>query len=82
MTKKEEMLEKLLQKPKGMRFDEIKRILENEGFKNVRTRGSHFIFKNNDTGKRIIIPSHNNTVKKYYLEEIIKILNLEDKNEK
>lgn len=61
-----------------MRFDEITQILGNAGFKNVRTRGSHFVFKNSETGKRVIIPIHDNTVKKCYLEEIIKILGLED----
>ena len=78
MTKQLKLIEKLLQKPKGMRFDEIKSILENAGFKNVRSRGSHFVFKNSESGKRVIIPIHDNTVKKCYLEEIIKILGLED----
>lgn len=78
MTKKEKLIEKLLQTPKGMRFDEIAQILENAGFKNVRSRGSHFVFKNSESGKRVVIPTHDNTVKKCYLEEIIRILGLED----
>ena len=78
MGTKEKLIEKLLRKPNDMRFDEIKNVLENEGFKNARTRGSHFAFKNAKNGKRIIIPTHNNIVKKCYIEEIIKILELED----
>ncbi len=78
MGTNEKLIEKLLRKPNDMQFDEIKKLLENEGFKNVRTKGSHFAFKNSETGKRIIIPTHNNIVKKCYIEEIIKILNLED----
>lgn len=78
MTKQDKLIEKLLIKPKGMRFDEIKTVLENSGFRNVRSRGSHFVFKNSENGKRVIIPIHNNTVKKCYLEEIIEILGLED----
>jgi len=78
VTKQTKLIEKLLLKPIGMRFDEIKSILENAGFKNVRSRGSHFVFKNRETGKRVIIPTHDNTVKKCYLEEIIEILGLED----
>jgi predicted RNA binding protein YcfA (HicA-like mRNA interferase family) len=78
MGKQDKLIEKLLKKPPEMRFDEIRKILENAGFKNVRTRGSHFIFKNSDNRKKISIPTHNNRVKKCYLEEIIEILNLED----
>jgi predicted RNA binding protein YcfA (HicA-like mRNA interferase family) len=77
MVKQDQLIEKLLKKPPDMRFDEVKRILENSGFKNVRTRGSHFIFKNSDTRKKVCIPTHNNRVKKCYLEDIIEILNLE-----
>ena len=77
MVKQDKLIEKLLKKPPDMRFDEVKRILENSGFKSVRTRGSHFIFKNSDTRKKVCIPTHNNRVKKCYLEDIIEILNLE-----
>ena len=78
MGKQEKLFKELLNKPPEMRFAEIKKILENLGFKNVRTRGSHFVFKNSANGKKISIPTHNHRVKKCYLEEIIEILNLED----
>ena len=78
MAKRNKLIEELLKKPPEMRFAEIKKILEHSGFKNVRTRGSHFVFKNSANGKKIIIPTHNHRVKKCYLEEIIEILNLED----
>ena len=78
MGKKDKLIDKLLKKPPEMRFDEIKKILENAGYKNVRAKGSHFIFKNSDDGKKVIIPTHNNRVKKCYLEEMIELLNLEN----
>ena len=75
MTKIEKLKAKLLRKPSDMRFEEIKTLLKNHGFENVRTKGSHFFFTDN---KNVIsIPVHNNTVKKIYLEKLIKILKLE-----
>ena len=75
MTKIEKLKEKLFQKPRDMRFDELRTILKHHGFENVRTKGSHFFFTDN---KNVIsIPVHNNAVKKVYLEKIIKILELE-----
>jgi predicted RNA binding protein YcfA (HicA-like mRNA interferase family) len=76
MTKLDKLKEKLLRRPTDMRFEEVKTILRNHGFENVRTKGSHFFFTNNIDV--ISIPVHNNTVKKAYLENIIEILNLED----
>lgn len=75
MTKLEKLKEKILRKPKDMRFNDVRTLLENHGFENVRTKGSHFLFTDNK--KLISIPTHNNTVKKIYLEKIIKILDLE-----
>ncbi|MCK4762835.1 MAG: type II toxin-antitoxin system HicA family toxin [Candidatus Aminicenantes bacterium] len=75
MTKFEKLTAKLLRKPQDMRLDEVRTILKKYGFENVRTKGSHFFFT--DDKNVISIPVHNNTVKKIYLEKIIKILGLE-----
>jgi predicted RNA binding protein YcfA (HicA-like mRNA interferase family) len=75
MTKLDKLQERLLRRPVDMRFDEVKTILINQGFENVRTRGSHFIFT--DNRNVISIPVHNHAVKKIYLEKIIEILKLE-----
>jgi predicted RNA binding protein YcfA (HicA-like mRNA interferase family) len=75
MTKSEKLKEKLLRRPWDMRYEEVRMLLKHYGFENVRTKGSHFLFTD---GKHVIsIPVHNNTVKKIYLEKIIKILKLE-----
>lgn len=76
MTKLDKLKEKLLKRPVDMRFEEVKTILRNHGFENVRTKGSHFFFT--DNRNVISIPVHHNTVKKTYLEKIIEILKLED----
>ena len=76
MTKIEKLEAKILRRPRDMRFSEVITLLQNSGFENIRTKGSHFMFSN---GESIIsIPVHNNNVKKIYLENILKLLNLED----
>lgn len=79
MTKINKLKEKLRQAPPDMRFNEVRTLLKHLGFENTRTKGSHFFFT--DGEKRLIIPVHNNVVKKVYLEEIIKILNMEGQDE-
>jgi predicted RNA binding protein YcfA (HicA-like mRNA interferase family) len=76
MTKIDKLKEKLFRLPPDMTFEEVRTILKNCGFQNTRTKGSHFFFT--DNVKRIIIPVHNNKVKKAYLEEIIRILGMEE----
>ncbi|MCK4761428.1 MAG: type II toxin-antitoxin system HicA family toxin [Candidatus Aminicenantes bacterium] len=76
MTKIDKLKEKFLRKPRDIKFSEVRTLLEHSGFKNTRTKGSHFFFT--DGVKRIVIPSHNNKVKKVYIEEIIKILDMEE----
>ena len=76
MTKIDKLKDKLLRKPQDIRFNEVRTLLEHLGFKNIRTKGSHFFFT--DGVKRVVIPAHNNQVKRVYIEEIIKILDMEE----
>ena len=76
MTKIDKLKDKLLRKPQDIKFNEVRTLLEHLGFKNTRTKGSHFFFT--DGVKRVVIPTHNNQVKRVYIEEIIKILDMEE----
>ena len=49
----------------------VKNILEDNGYKLISIRGSHFRFRKH---KSIVIPVHNNKVKCVYVKEIIKII--------
>lgn len=64
--------------PSEMGVEDVKMILEFEGWQLDRINGSHFIFKND--GGTVTLPIHHSVVKKEYLKnEIIKKLNLEEK---
>ena len=78
MSKKEELIERLLRKPVDMRFEEVAVILEHYGFTldKKNQKGSHFVYFKGD--KLITIPVHNHMVKRTYLQMIIEMLDLEE----
>lgn len=76
MSKREKLIKRLLQKPSDMRFAEIDLILKYFGFSHTGTKGSHFIYERG--GESISIVKHGKNIKKYTLEELIELLNLED----
>jgi predicted RNA binding protein YcfA (HicA-like mRNA interferase family) len=45
MTKREKRLQKLRQNPNNVSFDELRQVLEAEGFVLDHARGSHYIFR-------------------------------------
>jgi predicted RNA binding protein YcfA (HicA-like mRNA interferase family) len=45
MTKREKRLQKLRQNPKDVSFDELRQVLESEGFYLDHTSGSHHVFR-------------------------------------
>lgn len=70
------ILEKLFRKPTAMRIHEIITLLSHLNYSLDRIRGSHFIFTK--PGKSdIVIPSHQNKVKRVYLKELKDTLILE-----
>ncbi len=66
------MLE-LLKAPKVIRFEEMKTILHNSGYRLAHSKGSHFKFKKPHT-LPIIIAVHNNKVAKIYVKKTVKLL--------
>jgi predicted RNA binding protein YcfA (HicA-like mRNA interferase family) len=60
---------------KESRFIEIKTILNSVGYELERVRGSHHIFKHKN-GDVIVFPVHGNLIKRCYIKEIIKKINL------
>jgi len=78
MSKLEKLIKKLLLRPPDMRFDDIRSILEAFGYQEMRAKGSHHSFEN-EQGEVITIPKKGgHKVKKTYIEQVIKLLNLED----
>lgn len=78
MSKLDKLIKKLLLRPPEARFEDIRYVLEAFGYQEVRSKGSHHAFEN-DTGDVIIIPKKGGKkVKRTYIEEVIRLLNLDN----
>jgi predicted RNA binding protein YcfA (HicA-like mRNA interferase family) len=66
------LIERLRNNPKGATFDDIRRLLLQEGFDLDRVAGSHHIFKR--LGVTFVIPVHNNRVKSVYVKRVFELI--------
>lgn len=66
------LLERLKNNPQGATFDDIRRLLSQEGFELDRVTGSHHIFKR--PGITFVIPVHRNRVKSVYVKRVIELI--------
>ena len=70
------LIKKFLSKPPEVRFDEVSYLLKFFGYQEIRLRGSHHAFEN-EQGEVIIIPKKGGKkVNRTYIEAIIKLLKL------
>ncbi|MFW6358934.1 MAG: type II toxin-antitoxin system HicA family toxin [Chroococcales cyanobacterium] len=77
MSKLEKLIQKFLLRPPEARFEDVRYVLEAFGYEEIRSKGSHHAF-GNEAGEVIIIPKKGGKkVNRTYLEEVIKLLNLE-----
>jgi predicted RNA binding protein YcfA (HicA-like mRNA interferase family) len=77
MGKLSKIIRKFLTHPPEVRFEEVEYLLREFGYVEIRSRGSHHTFENAD-GDVIVIPKKaGKMVKRTYLEQLIKLLNLE-----
>jgi predicted RNA binding protein YcfA (HicA-like mRNA interferase family) len=58
--------------PKSATFDDVRRLLLQEGFILDRVTGSHHVFKR--AGTIFVIPVHANRVKSIYVKRVIKLV--------
>ncbi len=72
MSKRAKLLERVLNNPANVRFQEIRKLLELSGYAFVRTTGDHYIFKK--PGYRPISVPYTQPVKSYIVREVIKIV--------
>ena len=78
----EKIIEKMLSKPKELNFNDVKRVLEYEGWKIRKTTAtSHIVFKKEGVEKIITLSLHssNSKIKATYIRQIVQILELEEK---
>ena len=70
--RKQKVLDRLTNNPKGATFADVRALLVHEGFHLERVTGSHHIFKRADV--RFVIPVHGNRVKSVYVKRIIALI--------
>lgn len=70
--RKLKLLNRLINNPKGVTFDDLRALLLLEGFNLERITGSHHIFKRGEI--RFVIPVHKNRVKSAYVRRVIALI--------
>ncbi len=73
MTSHEKRIRKLINNPQDVSIQELQTVLANFGWSLIRTKGSHFIFKDLN-GRIYSVPVHNSKIKSHYIKDILKIL--------
>lgn len=78
MAKRDKLVQKMLQTPTEMRFEEVERVLSSYGFFTTTKGTSHRVYKDGK-GKRLTLAiKHGQVVKREYLKAIISVLELEE----
>lgn len=78
MSQLKKLVRSFLSSPSEASFEDVKRLLEAFDFQEVRSSGSHVMFRHKD-GRMQSVPKQNGRkVKKVYIKQIVKLLNLED----
>ncbi len=54
MSKKEKLLKLMLNNPKNVNFEDLKKLLENNGFISDNTGGSHWVFRKDGFETQVI----------------------------
>lgn len=71
MARVDKLIEKMRNRPNGIRFDEVEKVLRHHGYILVRSKGtSHYHFRN-DAGNVITIPKEN-PVKAVYVKDVLR----------
>jgi predicted RNA binding protein YcfA (HicA-like mRNA interferase family) len=64
------LLAKMKNQPNGMRFEEVAKVLGHHGYEEVRVKGSHHQFRNQDGDLTTV--QYGNPVDKSYVKDILK----------
>ena len=77
MSKLEKLLQKLLNDPPELSYEDVYYILNAFGFEEISIKGSHHTFRNSQKLKITVPKKGDKVVKRIYLKQIVKLLNLE-----
>jgi len=72
MTRQEKALQKIRNNPRGVRFDDLVKVLEQYGFEIRKTGGSHHVFIRGQY--RVIVPFRKLHLLEYVVKDALKIL--------
>lgn len=75
MSQKEKLLEAMKNNPKNISFNDIKKLLEDNGYEAHNNGSSHFVFRKDGYG-HIVIPYHK-PIKAIYVKQVLEILESE-----
>jgi len=78
MSKLDKLLKKLLNDPPELDYDDVYYILIFFGFQEISSKGSHHTFRNNEKLKITVPKKGGKTVKRIYLKQIVKLLEIEN----
>jgi predicted RNA binding protein YcfA (HicA-like mRNA interferase family) len=78
MSKLSKLVKQFLANPSDVGFEEVVYILRAFEFEEVRSKGSHHIFRNSN-GTKITVPKKGGQrVKRVYIKQIVDLLNLQE----
>ncbi|MEA3456688.1 MAG: type II toxin-antitoxin system HicA family toxin [Campylobacterota bacterium] len=77
MSKKEKLIRAIKNNPTNIKFEDLKKILEELGYSAINRGGSHYIFTKNNCDS-LTIP-YKKPVKVIYVKQVIQII--EEKND-
>jgi predicted RNA binding protein YcfA (HicA-like mRNA interferase family) len=72
------LVELFLSEPVDVRFEKVRALLNAFGFEEIRSKGSHHIFRNSEGQTQVVPKKSGQKVKRTYLREIVDRLNLEE----
>lgn len=76
MVKRDKLLDKIKLRSNNVTFEDVRKLLEAEGFYLDRISGSHHIFQKE--GMIFVVPAHRNRVKIMYVKRLIEIIEEHD----
>lgn len=78
MSKLEKLVASLLADTGEYPFSDTKKVLLTFGFTEMRSNGSHHVFKHPDGRRQVIPVKHGKKVKRFYVKETVTLLKLEE----
>ena len=79
MSKKDKLIEAIKNNPKNVKFEDLKKILEDIGYISINRGGSHYLFTRK--GSLSLTIPYKRPVKIIYVKQVIRIIE-EEENEK